>query len=150
MSDSKPEMRLQAIAYVSSAVERLAPAQLDDILEASWQRNHAAGVTGVLLYHDGSFFQYLEGPPEGLARVYARTRGSQLHHGLVELLDQPVTGRLFPDWLMGFCEAPRSVLQELTHASWVDSVQELQARDDRSDGVSLLLDFWNRSSRQPD
>ena len=103
----------------------------------------------MLLHHDGSFFQYLEGPAQGLARVYARTRASRLHHELVELLDQPVLARLFPDWLMGFCEAPRSSLQQLEHARWGDAVRELQGREDQvqSDGATLLLDFWHRCSR---
>ena len=66
---------------------------------------------------------------------------------MVELLDHPVTARLFPDWLMGFCEAPQTALQRLSQANWVGSVQGLQARDDPSDGICLLLDFWSRCSR---
>jgi hypothetical protein len=118
------------------------------LLAAARQRNEAAGVTGVLLHHDGSFFQYLEGPAQGLAPIFKIIRASRLHRGLVELLDQPVRSRLFPEWLMGFCEAPVSSLQQLEQARWGDAVERLQRREDQVqlDGAGLLLDFWHRCS----
>jgi hypothetical protein len=75
---------LQSIAYVSTATSRLAtPESLDALLCNARDFNRACGVTGVLLHHGGNFFQYLEGPPEGLHRVYGRVRQSRGHTGFM-------------------------------------------------------------------
>ena len=58
---------LTNLCYVSSATRSLSVAQLTDLLIDARQFNQSVQVTGVLLHHDGGFFQYLEGPPAAIA-----------------------------------------------------------------------------------
>jgi hypothetical protein len=138
---------LHCIAYVSTATSRLAtPESLDALLRNARDSNRACGVTGVLLHHGGNFFQYLEGPPEALHRVYARIRQSRGHTGIYELLNRPVRERQFETWTMGFAEPVSSELQRIAQASWTSQLSKAEEQSRRSPGLMLLLDFWTRAT----
>jgi hypothetical protein len=136
---------LVALVYVSSATGQLGQAQIDGLLESSRRFNASAGVTGTLLHHDGAFLQYLEGPSDGLARVWQRVVACRMHHGITELVREPIPARFFDQWHMGFVHAPSTVLQSLAQAQWRASTGPLLARPESSDALGVLLDFWNRS-----
>lgn len=48
------------LIYVSTAVEQMTSDQLRELLSVSRRNNIGDGVTGMLFYHEGSFFQVLE------------------------------------------------------------------------------------------
>ena len=137
---------MHAIAYVSSATQRLStPQAMDSLLIGARGFNQACGVTGVLLHQGGNFFQYFEGPQDSVAQVYARVQRATSHHGLIELLNGPVGQRHFSAWTMGFAEATRSDLQRIAHASWADELGRISvAANAANPGLILLLDFWHR------
>jgi hypothetical protein len=139
-------MPLSAIAYVSSAVRNLSDAELEELLSKARARNLQYDVTGALLYHDGSFFQYFEGPDEGVAIVYTHIRQSPLHFDIVELMDSPISRRSFSSWQMGFTVVPESMILQLANASWRQQVQLAEA--DHSVGMTLLLQFWRNNNGQ--
>lgn len=66
------------------------------------ERNLRESITGVLLYNDSNFMQYLEGPAEEIDRFYAIIRADPLHHGIIELLRAPIEAREFGAWSMAF------------------------------------------------
>ena len=137
---------LKAVAYVSSACVPLTTAELEALLIDARTHNAVMHVTGALLYHDGSFFQYFEGPPVGVENVYARIRASRLHHRLVELLFCPTPSRQFGVWHMGFAPAPRTFLLELAQASWLNSLPGLADNTSEAPGVQMLREFWRIAS----
>ncbi len=94
---------LHALVYVSSASHLLSVQEIDHLLQRARMRNVRQAVTGVLLYSQGNFMQYLEGPAIGLERVYDKVKADALHHGIIKLLTQPIRSRLFEEWAMGFC-----------------------------------------------
>ncbi len=139
---------LQCIAYVSTATSRLAtPEALDALLRNARDSNRACGITGVLLHHGGNFFQYLEGPPEALHRVYTRICHSRGHTGIYELLNRPLRERHFETWTMGFAEPVSSELQRIAQASWTSQLSNAEQQPQRSPGLMLLLDFWKRATQ---
>lgn len=140
-------MHLSALAYVSTAVRRLNADELDSILTDSREFNALEDVTGALLHHDGSFFQYVEGPSEGLSRVYERIRGSSKHKGLIQLIHTEVDQRQFSEWHMAFAEAPASTLQGLATSRWDVEISSLEGRRSTSAGLELLLAHWARAHR---
>ena len=95
---------LWAIVYISKAARRVTPNDLQHILEGARRRNVEEGITGVLLYADGYFMQYLEGPAAGLHRIYAVIKTHPLHYGLVDLMREPIHAREFTEWSMA-CHA---------------------------------------------
>ena len=136
---------LVALVYVSSATGRLDQAQIDGLLLSSRRFNAAVAVTGALLHHDGAFLQYLEGPAEGLSRVWQRVVACPLHHGINELVREPVPGRQFDRWHMGFAQAPSTLLQCLAQAQWRSLVGPLLGSPEPSSAMGLLMDFWRRT-----
>jgi hypothetical protein len=138
---------LAAIAYTSKAARPLGVRDLDGLLMDARAFNESAGVSGVLLHHQGTFFQYFEGPPGGVARVYARIRRSSMHEHLAELLNQPTDARQFVQWHMAFAETPLTLLDQLSNEYWAMALPALRARQTSSPGLKLLLDFWNATQR---
>lgn len=93
---------LFAIVYVSKASRPLTLEELRSIQERAQSRNAKDSVTGVLLYSEGAFMQYLEGPADGLTRVYERIKPNPWHYGLIDLYREPIAGREFSEWSMAF------------------------------------------------
>jgi hypothetical protein len=126
---------LISICYASSAVRPLSEAAMTALLDDARAFNAEAGVTGVLLHDDGSFFQYFEGPSKGVGEVYSRILKSRSHHHVIELLNDPVEGRAFSQWHMGSTLVPHSAILSLRAAKW----RQLKERVDFGDGSNLGL-----------
>ena len=95
-----PRSDLWAIVYVSKAARPVTQDDLRHLLEGARRRNSDEGITGVLLYAEGYFLQYLEGPKAGLHRVYAFIKAHPLHYGLIDLVREPIPVREFAQWSM--------------------------------------------------
>ncbi|HEX7637239.1 MAG TPA: BLUF domain-containing protein [Burkholderiaceae bacterium] len=133
---------MRAIAYVSSSAWSLSDDDLRSIVAESRGRNVESGVTGVLLYCDGNFMQYLEGPDEALLPTYQRIRASTRHHRLNELINQPVSGREFGDWALGFArKRPEDFLR-----AWAPP-WGLERRG--GPGAAVMSKFWANCHRLP-
>lgn len=91
-----------SIIYLSNAVTLMSSTELDDILETSQRRNVCRGVTGMLVYTDGSFIQAVEGDENVVDGLVAHIAKDPRHHDLVVLARYPIGERQFPDWSMGF------------------------------------------------
>lgn len=91
------------IVYWSTATgEAATPGGLAGILDVSRRKNAQAGITGLLLAHEGSFFQILEGPRPEVMQCLARISRDPRHHGLLTLRAAEEPERAFPAWRMGF------------------------------------------------
>lgn len=139
---------LAAIAYVSSASMPLDEDALEALLVTARSRNEELGITGALLYHDGSFFQYLEGPADSVRAVYERIQASPLHRGLIQLLSRRIDHRHFDGWSMGFARVPHSLVLKLAQASWIEVVSKGREAAEQPAGVKLLLEFWRHAERR--
>jgi len=95
-------LNLHTITYTSSAVGVPSAEQIDHLLRKARSRNEQESVTGVLLYADGTFLQYLEGPLAGLEAVYAAILRDPLHHHIFEMIREPIERREFHEWAMGY------------------------------------------------
>lgn len=143
-----PVSGLIAIAYVSTAVCRPMESELESLLADARSFNAKAGVTGALLLHEVTFFQYLEGPPEGVRSAYARVKAARMHEGIIELVDEPIAARHFPDWQMGFATAPQSLVLQLSQAQWRHTRATFEGQPDLPQGIDVLMAFWLRSRGQ--
>jgi len=140
-------MTPHAVAYISTAVAGLTPADLDHLLVDARAHNRMQGVTGVLLHDGHRFFQYFEGPEAGVARIYDRIRASRMHMAMEELQHGPVERLYFSQWHMGCSHAEGSVLQALSSRQWRQEARHLRedvALAGNSPGLRELLAFWER------
>lgn len=109
------ELILETFVYCSRAAESVGSAEVSRLIEFSQARNAARGITGVLVFGNGVFFQWIEGPPAEVKGLITNLHGDSRHHDIVTL-DRSVDKRerLYPHWEMEHVEADdiRSVLQE--------------------------------------
>lgn len=96
-----PSGPLATVVYRSRAVTPLAPPDLQALLHVAQTRNRREAVTGVMLYDDSRFFQWLEGPVESVKRVMESIRRDPRHTDLEILDERPSAARMFADWEMG-------------------------------------------------
>ena len=104
---------MQELIYASAAQTLFDPLQLGAILEVARRNNARLKVTGMLLYHEGSFFQVLEGEAETLRTLYARIKQDPRHRSLVELSRRDIERPSFGAWSMGFVSLDPRLLREL-------------------------------------
>ncbi|SHJ85749.1 Sensors of blue-light using FAD [Hymenobacter daecheongensis DSM 21074] len=97
-----PPVSLHKIIYRSAAVRPFSPEQLRELLHAARRYNHAARISGLLLYAEGHFLQVLEGEPAAVQALYQRILADPRHTHVTTTFDGPVPQRAFPDWSMGF------------------------------------------------
>lgn len=98
---------LSALVYRSRAVVPFADIDLYYLLAQARQRNQKLGVTGLMLYDRGFFFQWIEGTNEVLGRVWNIIRADPRHTDIVVLADQQITIQLFAGFGMQFAHRDR-------------------------------------------
>ncbi|MDP3231303.1 MAG: BLUF domain-containing protein [Myxococcales bacterium] len=86
-----------ALNYRSHAVEPMSEAGLRGLETLADARNRSEGITGVMIYDDGHFFQWLEGPEAGVARVWNSVQRDRRHHDIQLSSLGPAPSRSFGD-----------------------------------------------------
>jgi hypothetical protein len=101
--------------YCSRAAKGIDDAEVCRIVETSQRNNLANGITGVLVFGSGVFFQWIEGPAAEIKNLIATLHGDKRHYDIVSLSQsQEERERLYPNWDMEKVEAEdiRPVLQD--------------------------------------
>ena len=75
---------------------------LAELLRVSRRNNERAGVTGLLLHHDGQFMQVLEGPEPAVRSVLSRISADPRHSGVWILDEERIAERRFGAWAMAY------------------------------------------------
>jgi hypothetical protein len=92
---------LYNLVYCSRATPGMDEAEVQRIVKSAKRWNPVHGITGLLVFGGGIFFQWLEGPRDsvmGLMRILA---ADPRHESIVSLTEaEEVRERMFPDWDM--------------------------------------------------
>ena len=96
---------MHQIVYTSTAVEDLSDADIKQLLHGARRRNRALGVSGMLVFHDRTFLQALEGEQRAVNEIFVRIASDRRHRDLEVLHRGPgFDRRLFGEWSMGFAD----------------------------------------------
>ena len=90
------------LLYTSTATSEMRDDQLAALLELSRRNNEAAGITGLLLYHEGTFMQVLEGEETAVLDLYQHILRDPRHTGSRVIWQLPVETRTFGEWSMAY------------------------------------------------
>jgi hypothetical protein len=96
--------------YASVATRHFETAELAALLQAARKHNDAAGLTGMLLYTEETFFQVLEGIPDAVDALYVRIERDQRHRQVTKIVAEAIPSRSFAKWTMGFSQVSRKEL----------------------------------------
>jgi hypothetical protein len=92
------------LIYASSAVRRLTARELEDILAVARRNNDRLGISGILLYRDGSFIQLLEGSKDAVLERFEAIRADPRHRSVMVLDERAADAPALPGWSMGYRE----------------------------------------------
>lgn len=134
---------LRALTYTSEAKYPLARPQIDHLLARARERNAQEGVTGVLLYSNGHFMQYLEGPELGLQKIWEIIQADPLHHRIVERSYETILLREFDQWSMAFRASGMNGMSHPMHLDALLSGRFSRNTKSNSRSIEALLAFWN-------
>ncbi|MDX1628766.1 MAG: BLUF domain-containing protein [Fulvivirga sp.] len=92
---------LSHLIYVSVRKKNCTEEEIDNILAACKRNNKEIDVTGVLLYSDTHFIQYLEGEYKTIMGLYDKIKEDERHKNVVLITTGQINKRTFPSWQMG-------------------------------------------------
>ena len=97
-------MALWQLIYASNTTSPLTDDEIDRLLVQSRTDNDRTGITGMLIYHQGSFLQVLEGPKDVVEGLFGKISGDSRHKEIKVLFRGEVEEREFAEWSMGFVD----------------------------------------------
>ena len=102
-----PETAFQLL-YISAANHEFTEQELSDLLSLARISNQEVGVSGMLLYHEGSFIQALEGEQHQVEQIYNKIAKDSRHTETRVLYRGAVENRDFDGWSMGLYRSNQS------------------------------------------
>lgn len=90
------------VTYLSRSAESLSADALLALLSQCHRNNTARGLTGMLLFGNGTFLQAIEGDEAAVDALLHKIADDPRHTALKVLRREAITTRQFADWSMGF------------------------------------------------
>ena len=141
--ESQTVKSLHNIVYCSRAAHGVDKEALEKIIATARHHNPRFGITGLLVFGSGVFFQWLEGPKDNVTSLFKMISADARHSDVVLLTQvDEFRERLLPNWDMELVEAEdiSAVLEDAMH----------EATDPRQkDTLSNMLRELNKSALGP-
>lgn len=107
-------MSLIHLIYCSAASNpQMGESALNSILAQSRDNNSHVGITGILLFEGGTFFQVLEGEEAVVDAVYTKILADPRHVNATKIISEPILRRDFGEWTMGYPRIEREEMAEV-------------------------------------
>lgn len=106
---------LYHFVYCSRAADGVDETEVGRLVKLAQRNNLARGITGVLVFGSGVFFQWIEGPAADIQKLIANLHSDPRHYDIVSLSQsEERRERLYPNWEMERVEPEgiRAVLQD--------------------------------------
>lgn len=101
------------LIYISAANRDFSEQELEELLAKARANNASLGITGMLLFHEGSFIQALEGPKDKVQALYEKIAEDDRHTETVVLYKGDQEEPDFESWSMGFYRSNQSSAENL-------------------------------------
>jgi hypothetical protein len=98
-------MALIHLIYASAATRPIEEEEILRLLSGARLHNREIGVTGMLLYSEGSFFQVLEGETAVVEELFELIGKDARHDRITRIIQEPIHDRAFADWSMAYTGA---------------------------------------------
>jgi len=130
---------MEYLVYVSTAKKLMKDDELLDVLQTARVKNADYGVTGMLLYSEGTFIQALEGEKEDLYKIYNAIQLDLRHRNIILMITGTVEERIFPKWSMAFASVNADVLKHIEN--YLNPASKNFITDNKHATVSMLKTF---------
>ncbi len=133
---------LKYISYVSEQSHSLNQFQIEELLKKSRAKNSIKGITGILIYFEGIFTQYIEGPEKEIDTLYKKITADKRHKNLRRLFTGNSLDRFYPDWSMAYKSLDEQKALAITGYKPFDKTKFFEPAETREHpGVKLLESF---------
>ena len=133
------------LIYISSAVKLMNDDELLFMLEQAREKNLRLGLTGMLLYKNGSFMQMLEGDKQTVLDLYDTITVDNRHKGNITIMTGDIKKRNFKEWSMGFCNMDK-VLDLPTLGDYIkENLTFHQFHEDSQNAYRFMVKFYEVS-----
>lgn len=95
-------MKLMQLVYTSTATGTINTGEFEDILHVARTKNAEKGITGMLMFHEKTFYQCLEGDENVINELYTKIAIDDRHFNVHLIGKIEIEKRSFSDWEMGF------------------------------------------------
>ena len=106
-------MSVLRVTYLSRETEPFSAGALIDLLEHCKHNNPSLGVTGMLVYANGTFLQTLEGDTHKVELLLEKIERDPRHQDFQVIKREPIDERVYKQWSMGFERLTETALQEV-------------------------------------
>ena len=113
MNEAQNDTELVHCIYASASTINFTKDEITELLAIAQRNNSNLGVTGMLLYEDGSFFQVLEGERHVVSVLFKKIARDKRHSKVIKIIQEPIQERLFSDWTMGYSGITRHELSTI-------------------------------------
>lgn len=79
-----------AIVYVSTVTQEMESNEIKDILNNSKEWNNKNGITGLLLFSGGNFFQIIEGEKDMISELFQEIKSDKRHHNIIQIFGKEI------------------------------------------------------------
>ena len=140
---------IHQLVYISAAEQEFSEKELQELLEKARINNESLDVTGMLLFHEGSFIQALEGDEDKVEDLYKKIGQDNRHSETRVLFRGEIEERDFDTWSMGFYRSHQTSNENLKgFHKFLKSGFRRKAKEDESLARKALLQFREGSWRQ--
>lgn len=136
------------LSYTSIASHLMTHDELIALLKQAREENRKRGITGMLLYMEGCFFQVLEGERATLEALYVKIAQDKRHHHVLKLLEAPIDTRGFAAWSMGYRHVTREDLARETGLTDFLDQDEQGFEGMHSERASMLIEAFRQGRWQ--
>lgn len=139
----------QLVYFSSSSPAPYSRDDLRDILSTSRRNNAHLNITGLLLYHNGSILQILEGDENAVKMLYTRIERDVRHRGVMPIVRRKIQRRDFGCWRMGFKDVSDEEREQLDgYSDLLTSAQDMKRRGEDEAEMSLPVQRLINSYRK--
>ena len=137
---------LLQIIYASASAQKMSSEELAEILRIARENNAAQDISGMLVYHGGSFLQVLEGPEGAVNSLFVKIEKDPRHGEINILFRDTVPEKEFEEWSMGYIDATGDAAQS---EGYIDYMRDLERMTlDGTRGRRILKMFQDGNWRQ--
>ena len=90
------------ICYVSTANKELSESDISLLFKTVRQKNNTIGVTGILMFSEGNFFQIMEGEHDTIISLFNKIKVDPRHYNIIKILQKPTGNQFFDHYHSGF------------------------------------------------
>jgi len=130
--------QIMQLVYSSSAGREFSVEEIRKVLAIAREHNAKRDITGMLVYHDGTFIQVLEGEPYAVLSLFQRIEKDSRHRNVSLLLKRMHDRRAFGEWQMGYLPLEEGQEPE-GFVSYVKELPAMIANNDTEDRTRELL-----------